>query len=88
MSFDVVFHNNNGEQLDPITINNYQSNYIAGSGELFTVKSDAEACVGITNETMVYFLNSKDWAEVGAYVYGVGEPLGPWPGKNPEPAED
>jgi len=36
----------------------------------------------------VYFLNSKDWAEVGAYVYGVGEPLGPWPGKNPEPAEE
>lgn len=87
-SFDVVFHNNNGEQLDPIAINNYQNNYIAGSGELFTVKSDAEACVGITNETMVYFLNSKDWAEVGAYVYGVGEPLGPWPGKNPEPAEE
>lgn len=86
--FDAVCHNNNGWQTEAVTLTNYQDNYITQNGELFTVKGDAEASVGIANETVVYFLNSKDWEQVGAYVYGVGEPLGPWPGKNPEPAEE
>lgn len=41
------------------------------------------------DSTIVYFLNSEKWAEVGVYVYGdQGELMGGWPGQNAVAADE
>lgn len=86
--FTVIFNDNGADQIAGIEIINYKDNYVTGNAELFTTQREAEAAVGIVSETVVYFLNNKEWANLGAYVYGVGEALGPWPGVVPDEAPE
>ena len=87
--FVVIFNNGNGQQLGDIYIDRYKDNYVTGKDVLFDKQSAAEASVGIVSETVVYFLNSKDWPAVNSYVYGnPGEALGSWPGKETEAAKE
>ncbi len=86
--FIVIFNDNGADQINGIEINNYKDNYVTGNAELFSTLREAEASVGIIRETVVYFLNNKEWPSLGAYVYGVGEALGPWLGVTPEEAPE
>uniref|UniRef100_UPI004056B9D5 starch-binding protein n=1 Tax=Acetatifactor sp. TaxID=1872090 RepID=UPI004056B9D5 len=85
--FNIIFNNNSDSQVES-AVNRFENNYMTASGELYATMQEAEVASGVAKETIVYFLNSKDWANVGAYVYGVGEVLGPWPGKIPEEAPE
>ncbi len=106
-SFNLIINNgivgseNGGKQLKDLVIKSLKDNYAAvpmdgdGTPELFTSQYDAEQSVGLVYETTVYYLNSYDWPEVGAYVWGAsngktnGEALGDWPGKVPaDPAPE
>lgn len=78
--FTVIVNNNNGDQQADVNVVNYEDNYVTTTG-LFTSMSDAERSVGIVNETVVYYLNSKGWTNINAYIYGEpGEVFGSWPG--------
>lgn len=55
---------------------------ITGIGQMNTSMAKA------AESTTVYFLNDQGWNSIGAYVYGVGEALGPWPGITPEAATE
>ena len=88
-SFTVIINSGDGKQLADIYITNFTDNYITAKGELYYNQTQAEASVGITYETVMYFLNNKDWPDVNAYVYGnPGEALGGWPGKDTEEAPE
>ncbi len=87
--FTVIFNDGNGNQLGDIYIDRYKDNYVTGNGVLFENQTAAEASVGIVTESVIYFLNSKDWPVVNSYVYGnPGEALGSWPGKETVAAEE
>lgn len=76
-SFTVIFNDGGTNETAKIDITDYTNNYITGNGELFSSQNAAESSAGIMNETVMYFLNSKDWKTVNAYVYGTaGEALG------------
>ena len=87
--FTVIFNNNSGEQLPDIAISSYSDNYVtARADKVYTNQTEAEKSVGIVYETVVYFLNDKDWPGVNAYVYGQpGQALGVWPGAATEASE-
>lgn len=89
--FTVIFNDGAGNQLADINISNYENNYITAKNDatLYTSQADAERSVGIVNETVVYYLNSKGWENVAAYVYGdAGQVLGGWPGADTEAAPE
>lgn len=78
--FSIIFFNKaNNSQRAELQIPSASSVYVTGSNRVYSSARDAEQAEGITNTT-VYFLNTKNWSNVNAYVYGVGEALGGWPG--------
>jgi hypothetical protein len=87
--FTIIFNDGNGSQLADVNIESYKDNYVTGAGALFGNQTAAEASVGIVTESVIYFLNSKDWPAVNSYVYGnPGEALGSWPGRETEAADE
>ncbi|MBQ9886740.1 MAG: starch-binding protein, partial [Lachnospiraceae bacterium] len=54
--------------------------YVAMNGSSYTSQAAAESAMGVVEaEDYLYFLNTDEWSEVGAYVYGdKGEVLGGW----------
>ena len=52
----------------------------AETTDVYASRAEAEIALGISQETEVYFLNSKKWDKVGAYVYSSdpAEALGGW----------
>ena len=88
--FNIIFNDNDESQFD-FRIEDNKKLYASTDGEVngvYATKAEAEKAVGMDTETVVYFLNNNNWEDVGAYVYGQGEPLGGWPGETPESAED
>ena len=88
--FNIIYNNNSGTQVEAYISQN-DSNYMGADGTLYTTQEEAEAAGGqeaVTGSTTVYFLNSGNWDTIGAYVYGVGEALGPWPGVTPDAADE
>ena len=76
--FNIIFTDNAGKQAPDTYITSESNNYvipktIEQDGEekavVFASSGEAEKAVGIVHNTTVYFLNSKDWVNVGAYVY-------------------
>lgn len=86
--FNVIFNNNSGSQSEAYITKDSNNFMTTVSDVVYSSKAEAEASAGQGSQggegtTTVYFLNSKDWSSVGAYVYGAGEALGPWPGSTP-----
>jgi len=96
--FTVIFNDGVGDEgvagagkQYSFEINDKENIYTSTDGvtsNTVSTKAAAESAVGIESQTIVYFLNSKNWEQVGAYAYGQGEPLGGWPGRTPVSAEE
>ncbi len=83
----VIFNDGTDENQISVYLADKSKLYTTKNGEAYATVNAAETSVGIIKETVVYFLNNKDWANVGCYTYGP-ETFGGWPGVTPDAATE
>ncbi len=103
--FNIIFYNkSNDAKRAELYLPTEDNLYVTANSESYTSAAEAEensvpdaedpeeeenTNTDFEGETVVYFLDSKDWGNVRSYVYGnPGEALGSWPGQEVEKADE